>query len=374
MQFSYWEHNTWLRNIDFAIVGSGIVGLSCALSLREKFPNAKIVVFERGMLPSGASTKNAGFACFGSVSELLGDLKILPEEEVVELVRSRAHGLDLLRRTIGDAGMDYKAFGGYELFLNREPELYEECIAARAYINSLTQEIFGGPVFTEQQNPNGFGEIFDTVLFNKFEGQIDTGKMMASLLKKAVNSGILILNGAEVTLLESLNKGIAIELNRQIEISSRHVMVATNGFARRLLDLDVNPARAQVLVTEPIDDLKIKGTFHLDRGYYYFRNIHNRILLGGGRNLDLRGESTDSLETTDMIQNALYDLLHTTILPDTAFTIDTRWSGILGLGGTKKPLVKQVEPHIYCGVRMGGMGVAIGSAIGLRLADLVESE
>ncbi|MGK0175832.1 MAG: gamma-glutamylputrescine oxidase, partial [Ulvibacter sp.] len=54
MNLSYWERKTWLANIDFAIIGSGIVGLNCALSLRKKFPKSKIVIFEKGMLPSGA--------------------------------------------------------------------------------------------------------------------------------------------------------------------------------------------------------------------------------------------------------------------------------------------------------------------------------
>ena len=89
MQWSYWEYKTWFRDIDFAIVGSGIVGLSSAIFLKKKYPNAKILVLEKGMLPQGASTKNAGFACFGSISELVADLKTHTEEEVVALVQKR---------------------------------------------------------------------------------------------------------------------------------------------------------------------------------------------------------------------------------------------------------------------------------------------
>ena len=59
-----------------------------------------------------------------------------------------------------------------------------------------------------------------------------------------------------------------------------------------LTNNQVKPARAQVLITKPIENLDIKGTFHLDKGYYYFRNIENRILFGGGRNLDFEGETT----------------------------------------------------------------------------------
>ena len=126
MNFSYWEHKTWLEAIDFAVIGSGITGLSCALSLREKHPKSKIVVFEKGMLPSGASTKNAGFACFGSVSEILDDLKSHTEEEVVSLVKSRVAGLRFLRKRIGDGALGYQEFGGNELFLETDKELFEQ--------------------------------------------------------------------------------------------------------------------------------------------------------------------------------------------------------------------------------------------------------
>ena len=93
MNLSYWEIKNWFTNVDYTIVGSGIVGLHCALSLRERYPNSKILVLEKGILPQGASTKNAGFACFGSISEILDDLKNHSEEEVVQLIQKRWNGL-----------------------------------------------------------------------------------------------------------------------------------------------------------------------------------------------------------------------------------------------------------------------------------------
>ena len=50
MQLSYWELKNWFTNVDFTIVGSGIVGLHCALSLRDKYPLAKILVLEKGSI------------------------------------------------------------------------------------------------------------------------------------------------------------------------------------------------------------------------------------------------------------------------------------------------------------------------------------
>ena len=49
MQLSYWEIKNWFSNVDFTIVGSGIVGLHCALNLRELFPKSKILIKLRGI-------------------------------------------------------------------------------------------------------------------------------------------------------------------------------------------------------------------------------------------------------------------------------------------------------------------------------------
>jgi len=70
-QLSYWEHQTFLRGFDVVIIGAGLVGLTAALHTRRLRPKARVLVLERDVLPNGASTKNAGFACFGSISELL---------------------------------------------------------------------------------------------------------------------------------------------------------------------------------------------------------------------------------------------------------------------------------------------------------------
>ena len=44
MNYSYWELKSWFSNIDFAIIGSGIVGLSTALYLKEKYPKSTILI------------------------------------------------------------------------------------------------------------------------------------------------------------------------------------------------------------------------------------------------------------------------------------------------------------------------------------------
>ena len=368
MSFSYWEHKTWLSNIDYTVIGSGITGLSCALQLRRKYPEAKILVLERGMLPNGASTKNAGFACFGSLSEIIDDLQTHTEQEVIDLVSRRTEGLQLLRSTLGDQAIKYEQYGGYELFLEEDASLFEACNSKLEYINELLKPVFNEDVFSIAKDTFGFKKVVQNYIFNKFEGQIDTGAMMQSLLHKAYAENIQILNSCEVEQFYDQGKNVIVK-TKNFEFTTAKIFIATNGFATKLGIDEVKPARAQVIITTPIEDLHIKGTFHLDKGYYYFRNIDNRILFGGGRNLDFKAEETTEMNQTSLIQNKLEEILKEVILPDTKFEIDHRWSGIMGVGVQKKPIVKQLSNNVYCGVRLGGMGVAIGSLVGKELAD-----
>lgn len=370
MNFSYWEYKSWFSNIDFTIVGSGIVGLNCALYLKMRHPNANILVLEQGLLPSGASTKNAGFACFGSLSEILGDLESHTEEEVLELVKKRLEGLRLLRKNLGEKEIGYKEWGGYELFDVGDQDLYEKCFSQKERINQLLHPIFGEDVFTVAKNDFNFRNVQPEYLFNKFEGQLDTGQMMSQLLKLVQEKGVRILNNVSVEEYSEVGQAVSVGTNL-LEFKTKKLFLATNGFAGELGIPDVKPARGQVLITKPIKDLPIKGAFHLYEGYFYFRNIDNRILLGGGRNLDLKTEETTTFGETEFIQEKLESLLRDTILPETVYEIESRWSGIMGVGDQKRAIVKQISENTYCGVRLGGMGVAIGSVVGKDLAELL---
>jgi glycine/D-amino acid oxidase-like deaminating enzyme len=154
------------------------------------------------------------------------------------------------------------------------------------------------------------------------------------------------------------------------QLSAQHLFLCTNGFAQSYFQDELRPARAQVLITNPLTH-RVKGTFHSDRGYYYFRDIGTRILLGGGRHLDFQTETSTAFEKNERIREALLQKLKDEILPGQAFEIDYEWSGIMCVGAEKKPIIRSLNKNVHAGVRMGGMGVAIGSAVGAALSKLV---
>jgi len=367
MNWSFWEEEIWFKDIDLTIVGAGIVGLNTAIKFKQKFPNKKVIILEKGALPEGASTKNAGFACFGSVSEILSDLESHTEKEVQDLVASRWKGLNLLRDNLGDEQIEFEELGGFEVFEEDQIALYNKCLSEIPYINRLLWPIFKTDVFSINNNNLGFNKTLPLLIKNKFEGQIHTGKMMKQLISITEDLGIQIFYGMKVAQI----KDEKVILDNGECIHTLRSAICVNGFGSKFLNEELKPARAQVLISSPIKDLKIKGTFHLDQGYFYFRNVGNRILLGGGRNLNFNGETTTELELTEQIQNRLDELLKEVILPNSVFKIERRWSGIMGVGKQKKPIIKKVSEHQYCAVRLGGMGVALGSQVGSDLADLI---
>jgi len=368
-QLSFWEKQSFFEEIDFVVIGAGIVGYSAAINLKRKYPAAKIVILERGYLPSGASSKNAGFACFGSPTEIFDDLANSDENEVWNTINMRFEGLQELKDLVKNYDIDFQKKGSWDLIHDDydQTEISRDFIE---YLNINCLKLFGvDKIYSEDNKVDqkfGFQSI-KTSYFNKEEGQLDTGKLIKALHQISNSLGITSLFGIElIEFEESMNKVI---LKSNVgEIQCHKLLICTNGFAGKFLGSEVKPARAQVLVTSEIPNLPFKGTFHLDRGYYYFRNIGNRILFGGARNLDFKGETTTEINTTPIIQDALNNLLKSTIIPNIDYQIDYSWAGIMGVGDTKKPIIRKQSNNVAFGVRMGGMGLAIGSIVGKELS------
>ncbi|MGE0569127.1 MAG: NAD(P)/FAD-dependent oxidoreductase [Bacteroidia bacterium] len=369
VNWSYWELDQYFNNVDLIIIGGGIIGLFSAYFYKKANKSAKVLVLERGVSPMGASSKNAGFACFGSISELVSDEAKNGTELMMKIAERRIAGLELLRKEIGDKAMEYKSLGGYELFTNqKEFEKYHDLIDN--YNALFEKHLKMKKVFQNKSNViSKFGfEGVKGLIFNQYEGQINTGMLNKALMSKVNALGVKVLTGIEVQKIVDKQSYVELKTNHGY-FTSKKVIVATNGLLSTIMkDKRVKPARAQVLITKPIKNLKIKGTFHYDEGYYYFRNINNRILFGGGRNLDFKGEETTTFAITEKIQNKLENILSKIILPNQPYEIEHRWAGIMGVGNEKIPIIEFHSKNVLLAVRMGGMGVAIGSLVGREAA------
>ena len=385
MAISVWEQSTYFAPKDLVIVGCGFVGLWTAYEAIQKNPKLQITILERGIIPSGASTRNAGFSCFGSVSELMYDVQLMGEAAMLETVKMRYDGLQRIQKVFKASEIDYHQWGGYELFEGAGDYDLSKLDDDIAYLNKILAPVLKTPkkngtylpIYTnasKEIGKLGFQGI-QALAFNQLEGQLNSAKLVLALQKVVQAKGVQILFNTEVKKFKSHSKGVTIYTNLEVPLEAKQFLVCTNGFAKKLLPgLDVVPARGQVFVTEPIPNLKFKGCFHYDEGFYYFRNLGNRLLLGGARNKDFKNEKTYSLDTSATIQKVLEQFMMQRILPKGSKKpkIELRWSGTMGIGKIKKPIIQAVQPNVYCAVRMSGMGVAIAPIVAQKAIKLLK--
>jgi gamma-glutamylputrescine oxidase len=371
---SFWEDRSFLK-FDLIVVGGGIVGLSTAIQFKKDRPNAKVLILERGVFPSGASTRNAGFACFGSLTEILDDLNTMKVEEVKNLVEKRYIGLRSIRGLFGDKALGYYSNGGFELITEQE----EKYLDRMEYVNSILTPIFGEDVFSQVRDIQtfGFSDKVKYLVKNQFEGELDSGKFLELLWETAQLFKVKILTGALVENVDLDKKEVQVRnpiYQNRLDFSADKIAICTNAFAGDLIEnLNIKPGRGLVMVSKPLKNkIPWNGSFHYDMGYVYFRNIENRLLIGGGRNLDIKAEETTKNEVNPTIKAYLSRLSEEVILPNENLEFEYEWTGIMGFGENKKPVIQLLTEDIGLAARLGGMGVAIGWQTAFELVALLE--
>ncbi|WP_228407602.1 MULTISPECIES: NAD(P)/FAD-dependent oxidoreductase [Chryseobacterium] len=369
LMISIWEQETFYRKRDIVIIGAGFSGLWTAISIKEKSPEKSVLIIERNTVPLGASTRNAGFACFGSLTEVIADAQKMGWEKTLDLVRMRFEGLQKIRQYFKNEEIDFELSGGYEIVNNEES--LQQLNEANEKLKSITglEETYS----LQQDKINDFGLGRSKFLIeNPCEGSLHSGKLLQKLLEKCQELNVEFLFGSEVKNINETSDEVKIDLSEGITVKADQLIHCTNAFSSKFLEKeDIVPVRGQILLTEPIENLKLKGTFHYDEGFYYFRNLGNRVLLGGGRNQDFKTEETIAFETTEFLQHHLENFLQEVILPNQEFKIALRWSGIMAMGSEKTPIVKRLSERQLCAVRLSGMGVALAPKVGEMITIMI---
>jgi len=363
-QFSYWEKTEWLSPPDLLIVGGGITGSSAALFYKEAFPEHDVLLVDRGFAPNGASTRNAGFACIGSISEHLADIKTAGEETVFNRIERRWKGLQLLRETVGDIAMDYRHTGGFEIFT--EEERFLICREQIPEMNKKMVAKIGLKEVYSETECNGYPAIK-----NRVEGAINSGKLIRTLHKKIADLGVRIWWNSPVKRADE--EGVLFE--NGLQLFPKKTVLAVNGFHSRLAKSVVEPARGYIFVTKPLEEMSWKGTFHYNEGYVYFRDVGDgRLLLGGGRNVDKEGETTHQFGTNEKIRSYLIDFASKTLKLHDNWEIEMEWSGIMGMTPDKEPVIEESRPGIWSAAGLSGMGIAIGMQVARELVQKMKQE
>ena len=379
--FSHWETNRELFKGDILIIGSGLVGQSIGIAIQKQKKELKqkplkiCIVDKLPMGQSGASTRNAGFACFGSPTEILDDLSREEENQTVNRISNRISGLSIWKDWIPSNIIEWNECGGYEVFEREEEMNFQEVLDKLPYLNKIGKAASGNPMIYSK-----YQRISSKLPYSiRIEGEasLNPGKAHNSLYGLNKELGNQIVNGVSIPNRNYWHKnseGWTIPTENGI-FKAKRVVIAANAWTPKILDsdIDITPGRGQILMIKSAKAISYEGVFHAKKGYLYFRNNNNCLIIGGGRNLFQTNETSLEMRTTKEVQDYLELYARDILLPNQDFSIQNRWAGIMAFSkkGNKDPLLYWDEPDLLIASRMCGMGVTLAPIIGIKASKKI---
>jgi gamma-glutamylputrescine oxidase len=337
--------STAADRVDVAIVGAGITGCSCALTLASA--GLRVRVHDAREVAGGASGRNGGFALRGGAARYDVARESYGEDEAAELWRWTERCLDGLAASGGDS---FRRTGSLRLAADAE-----EREGIRAEYEALREDGFA--VEWRDDLTGRLAGRFHGAMFHPTDGSLQPARFVRRLAKAGADRGVEFRTGHRV---ESID-----------DLAAERIVLATDGYGRGLvpgLDDAVWPARGQVIASAPLEERLFEYPHYARQGFDYWQQLDDgRIVLGGFRDHSILAELTDQELTTEVIQDALEGFL--TELVERPVEITHRWCGIFGLTQDLLPLVGRVPGRDDVWVSVGYSGH--GNVLGFGCGDLV---
>jgi gamma-glutamylputrescine oxidase len=328
-----------------AIVGGGITGCACALSLAEA--GLRVRLHEARHVAGGASGRNGGFALRGVAGSYDVSAESIGRSRAADLWRGTERALDHLEELVGDA---FSRTGSLRLAADEE-----ERAELRVEYEALCEDGFAVE-WTDEPEPPIAG-FFTAAMFHPPDGTVQPARCTWRLAALAADAGAEIREWSRVESLE--------------ELDAEHVVVATDGYPSGLLGpLEglIIPTRGQMIATEPIPERLFECPHYSRHGFDYWQQRDDgRILAGGFRDTSLDSEFTTVEETTPVIQGALEAFVSD--LVGWPVQVTHRWAGLFGLVLDFMPVVGRVPGEDRLWVAGGYSGH--GNVLGLLCGELV---
>ena len=329
---------------EVAVVGGGVTGCSCALTLAER--GVRVRLYEAREIAGGASGRNGGFALRGATEPYDAARVSLGRERARRVMELTERSLDRMEALAGDA---FRRVGSFRLaFDGAERE------ALRREHDALREDGFA--VEWVDELPAPLDRLYLGAILHPPDGALHPARWVRRLARRAAEAGADVREGESVSV-DSL--------------AADAVVVAGDGYTASLLPElapSVVATRGQVLVTEPLPERRYERPHYARGGYDYWHQLPDgRLVVGGNRDAAPAEEETDVLETTELVQSRIEALVEQ--LVGRRPHVTHRWAGIWGATPDLNPLVGRVPGRENVWVAGGYSGH--GNALGLACGDLV---
>ena len=342
------------EQVDVLVVGGGVTGCACALTLAESGVSVRVV--EAREIAGGASGRNGGFALRGAAMAYDVARERLGVDRARRLWQLSEEALDRLELLAGDA---CRRVGSLRLAHgSAEAEALDRELAAL--------QADGLSVERVDPLPPGLRRLFSAAILHPGDASLQPARWVRRLAARAAAAGAEIVEGR------------ALGRDDLAGADAAHVVVAADGLSSDLLpELAgvVSPQRGQMLVTAPLSERLFERPHYARDGYDYWQQLPDgRLVVGGKRDVSFATEATAAEETTELIQGELEALVVQLVgeLPP----VTHRWAGVWGETPDRLPLVGRLpsRDNVWIAGGYSGHGNVLGLACGGLLARAILGE
>jgi glycine/D-amino acid oxidase-like deaminating enzyme len=366
MTVSLWQADDTqpVREVDFLVVGAGLVGCSAAFFAAQA--GREVTITEMRDIGLGASSRNAGFMITG--------LDTYYHHAVEKYGAAVTREMWELSKTTHSYWHEFAKNGNVRMENCGSMLLAESAEEARD-LEDAARALDAVGIPHEYCSTDPLNRGYFACIKQSQDAAVQPYELVQAVYQQ---SGAELIANNELYRIEQETDDYVTVYTRQFVFHARYVMLCTNAYSIYIDPYFVGkviPTRAQCLATAPLKNGPVLNTCgYSDYGYMYYRDTFDgRLLIGGGRkqNKMLENDTTDD-RVTDPVQRILENYLREKF-PDVDAPIERRWAGIMGFSVDGLPLVGTLpgKPRVGFAVAFHGHGLAMGAGTAERAVDML---
>ena len=360
---------------DVAVIGAGYTGLSAARTLSRT--GASVVVFDRGRVGSGASSRNAGQVLTGLKLEAGALVKRFGVARARDLFQVSRDAVADLERLVADERIACEFERSGHLEAAAKPSHYrafeeEQALLARVFDHDVT--LIAEADQTAELGATGYHGL----LLDPQSRAINPAKYVHGLGEAAARAGAVIAEQTGVKRVTRTGSAWHLQTERG-DVHAGDVLVATNGYTDRAapaLQRRLIPIGSYIIATEPLPpDVaarllpRRRMVFDSRNFLHYFRLTADNRLLFGGR-AEFSGPTLESAKRAEAILHRAMS----SVFPELAATpIEYAWSGHVAFTRDQMPRAGRLDGMFYAGGYCGH-GIAMATHLGGLIARRIAGE
>jgi len=366
-------------NVDVAVVGSGVTGLSAARALAKR--GVGVAVLEAETLGWGASSRNGGMVLTGMKLPVPTLISRYGREKVQCMYAASLASIDCVEQIVQEEQIDcdFSRCGHLEVACK---QAHFDCYAESA---ALIAREFKHPlrVLPKSELRTEIGsDIYYGGLVDETSAGLNPARYVAGLVVAARRAGVALFDHTRVERVEcessrSSNGGHRFRVRTaKGSLLAREVLLASGAYtsnATPALRKKIIPIGSYIIATEVLSqdlacELSPKNRMIYDSKHflYYYRLTSDRRMLFGGRAAFFPETENTVRQSAEILRRGMvsvYPQLHDT-------KVEFVWGGTLDFAFDVMPHTGRFD-GMYYAVGYAGHGVAIGTYLGTKIAGAI---